>query len=544
MTLAPPTNIDHLAVSPMLAATYTSDQAHSPAVVTTAQAARAGVRATAITPQRATTLPCPIVEPLTFAKVPVFVPSAPSSVAPCSSMLVSTDSEAFSDSNDHHSVLSRSPSLLTSLIQSQSRRSMSGSVSAGPSTCASPSALSPQATGNGSQYNSFSRASGISHSRPILRRASSGASGAEDSHRPSNASSKAHALALEAVLESVRERERDSSPARASVSRRRSCLKFAVTCPQKKPAADTTLSSVASSRRTPPKFASPRIASPVPDVATPEFDSESDDAGYQEDSEDGFEDSEEDDDDEDDDDECLTLAAQSRRAWCPMWSPFADAQPPAPILTTTPKRRQVSLVATHVQHDASTTDDNADVIEVVPINPARKIRIRIRDDEREVKSCTRHCSPPPAKILAGSCRPAPPAARSPSAAELCRRRSGADCTPRERREHSPSPLRKQGWRSDDSVLLALRGAPGAGATRRTRSPAPTRFVETSHLPSESDESRPALSRKPSEVALRRRSSAPVKIEQVHALATVTSTQCPVNGLKSVLRAASRAAAVA
>jgi hypothetical protein len=293
-------------------------------------------------------------------------------------------------------------------------------------------------------------------------------------------------------------------------------------------------------------------------VKTPGWCSdESSDAGYREDSEDGFTSDEGD----------LSLAAS------PRWRPYLAARwTLAPILSTPRRRAALPDVAV-------TTDDGE------PAIPRSRVRVRIRDEnDKYTRKPTRHLSPPPAELLRDRSRSRtdrrpPAAARSPSAAELCRRRSGVA-------RSSPSPSeatpRLRGWKSDDgrallgartSEVLALGRAlcaspePEAAAAVEVEveadadSTAPSvKFVnherELRALREARDKDRRAARRRASVAPptsgpalpfrLARRGSAPAapaaapaaaRIDEVHVLTSAGAGACPRRGLKHVLRAA-------
>lgn len=376
-----------------------------------------------VAPRRSATMPVPDVEPLTFAKVPITRPSA-------STLLnMSTDTEVTSDCGEG---LSRSPSLLTSLIQSSRIVSASSSVANSP--------------------NSSSHFCSLPHAKPILRRASSGhasalTSGDEQSDVDRKVQPRAKpslAIALGQRLEPLAERQGSPEPAR------RTRLKFAVT-----PRPLQLASACSSQRASPEPSFSDEDEYDDEDLATPGFYSDSDN-GYQEDSEDGF---------TDDDEPFLPPAHWGQRR--PSWTPYRA--PSAPILQTA--------------------------------KPESRGRIRIDDDRSAIK-CSRHRSPPPeARVRVRDA--APPAARSPSAYELCRRRGSTGQRPF-LGYSGPRPEKPQsrGWRSDDA-------RPQNQCQR--------------------------LTHKTSAKELSRRDSAPARVDQVHA-AGRTECQHPKGGLRKVLTA--------
>lgn len=395
-------------------------------------------------PYRRATAPSTSPEPLTFTKV---------AISPPPSAVHSTDSEAgfcFSDVPGAGSELSRSPSLLTSLIRCQaSRRSTSGTNT--------PPATTP---GVSPQASPLPKLDSLPRTRPILRRSSTGA--VSNDERPERPDLR---LAF-GNLESVRE---TPSP----LQRKRSCLKFAVT-PRPLPPATSTASSRRSSR-TSPLMEALSLEEDDEEVATPW---DSDDAGYQEDSEDGFS-------SDDDEDGMLSSHRWQHKSW-KSWTP--TAVPPPPILAP----RGSSVFAPE-----STTDD-ADAP-----GPAPR-RIRIRADDEDGK-CSRHRSPPPASHVP-TADPAPPAARSPSAYGLCRRRSGVT--------EAPTPNR--GWRSDDATCRL-------GRLGRKTSLGPCVKFDAN-----------LEARKSQALSLARRESAPACVDEVHVLARQSQERCSVRGLRRVL----------
>ncbi|RSH86383.1 uncharacterized protein EHS24_004633 [Apiotrichum porosum] len=513
MALSPLTfGAEAVSVSPI--STYMShDSPRSPYSPPVAVAARQ--------PRRAQTLP---LEPLTFTKVAVS--PAPSVGIPSRSGSTSgvTDSEGglLSDERDVYSPvspLSRSPSLLTSLIQAQGRLTKSKTHS--PCTTTPPARPMPCS----SQFASLPRPP---RAQPILRRCST--SGAERLSGLSGASGPSGD-------EGVKHTETVTSLASVSIRHRRSCLKFAVTprplqlaagssqqqqqqqlstatacrphlsvaTPQTPGAGPSTrprINRVPSYRRSPPPAQSTGTSYDEEtyavaeeeegdeevdeEVTTPGFGSDADSAGYEEDSEDGFT--------SDDEDTVLSLAGRwhHRPAFAPS---FAT---PTPILA--PAARRAALP----DCPATTTDDGA-AIEI-----RRPPRIRIAAAGQEKYACPRHRSPPPTSVLeAHGPRPAPPAARSPSAAELCRRRTGIARPP------PPPSFRPgtvcRGWKSDDGRGHHRNAAPVAKP--------PPRGLRFQH----------------------RRDSAPAApaVDEVHVLAAAVRAAChrdPRGGLKRVLRA--------
>ncbi|BEJ15268.1 hypothetical protein CspHIS471_0410350 [Cutaneotrichosporon sp. HIS471] len=373
-------------------------------------------------------------EPLCFDKVPLS-PLSPT----YRSASMSTDCEStFSDSAD----LSRSPSLLTSLIQTQTRRSAR-------TTPATTPGVSPTATPAPLPLTS----------RPILRRCSSGAFS-------------------DAVIEESNQ----------GLPRRRSCLKFAVT-PRPLQLSNRSSVSAASSRRASgasSRLTSPRCATPAldeddeeDDLATTAFDT--DDAGYQEDSEDGFT--------SDEDGPPLVPLAQ----WPATWTKQGVTPAPAPILWTAARR------AADV---AEPSTDDCD--EVVPRRS--RVRVRYEDPKDSIRRgrCSTHRSPPPDSHVpeVEAEVSAPPAAHSPSAADLCRRRTGVTAA--------------RGWRSDDCARRAPRGV--TFIPNRKTSQASVQFT---------------VNQRTCSVVVRRDSAPAAGVEEVHVLADPSATPCPLAKLRAL-----------
>ncbi|WVQ83699.1 hypothetical protein IAT38_005843 [Cryptococcus sp. DSM 104549] len=125
---------------------------------------------------------------------------------------------------------------------------------------------------------------------------------------------------------------------------------------------------------------------------------------------------------------------------------------PSSAAAATPKRRTRTIAYEDEDEDnaypypPSTTDDGA----ARPFPPTRKnSSIHILADKPSNPRCTRHRSPPPpirTKNL--TLVEAPPAARSPSAAELCRRRGSASASATVGMGRTA-----RGWKSDDPSLF-------------------------------------------------------------------------------------------
>jgi hypothetical protein len=151
----------------------------------------------------------------------------------------------------------------------------------------------------------------------------------------------------------------------------------------------------------------------------PEYDdSESDDEGYVEDEEEGF---------SSDGEPLHTYLSSNKTSWAHRSvseNPYANR----PIAS--PRRGRSAELSFQLS-----TDDADAVPPPTPMHPRRGRKISIAVSKVLGKDrCSRHLSPPPPELgVDTSFEPAPPAARSPSAAELCRRR--AKC-----------------WKSDDAPL--------------------------------------------------------------------------------------------
>lgn len=396
---------------------------------------------------------------LTFAKVAITTaPSAPSSVFAGTS----TDSEAQSTNEGYcsptHPRLPRSPSLLSSMFASQPGSGMSSAaVSRNGSTSGTCSAnlatpLSPLSPVSSNPHTlpshiALACASTAQDCKPILRRhdpapcASTSTSASEDngaSRGYRSASTNGLGLALSGT-ESV-----------AVAQEKRCALKFAV-----KPCFpegsfnrsaragcyDSIRSGAGPSRRQ-----RSRSPDPIPEweeVCTPGLES-SDDEGYEEDEEGGF---------TSDEDELGALAAQAgtrqRFAWTSSARhAYLPGRAASAIGLATPRRR--TAVETYC-----TTDDNAP-------EPMRGREISIA--AKSTDKCSRHLSPPP---RSPSPEYAPPAARSPSARDLCMRRARVMS---ERAEDSCLSEAK-GWKSDGAFFGSAYGHASV-ARSQTAPPAP------------------------------------------------------------------------
>jgi len=433
------------------------------------------------------------------------------------------------------------------LIQHQSRIASSSARS----SVASP--ISPLNLDNSTgSFGAFLPGATRGTARPILRRESTTAS-SDCADEPAE--------------------QQHTDDARPTIRHRRSCLKFAVTPrplqlqPTQSRGGPTSprllFDSPATSRRSSKQSEPDELKEEDEEddnqdaedddelqVTTPGFGSdfgESDsDAGYREDSEDGFTSDEEDN---------MSLGESSRR-WRPHLARWTA--PPPPILSTSRRRVQMAECP-------STTDDG---------EPGRaRTRIRIHDDEERhyARKPTRHRSPPPQiRSAMENARPArPPAARSPSAAEFCRRRTGVARSPCPTSMFRRPPPVTRGWKSDDGSsrrddqavdatvkridTLQLGLGPRPVVTTETIPAGGSHCVKFQHHERELQElregreSRERKYRKgsprrstsagapPRPFRLARRDSAPTMIDEVHVLTSATASACPRRGLKSVLR---------
>ena len=211
---------------------------------------------------------------------------------------------------------------------------------------------------------------------------------------------------------------------------------------------------------------------------SPLFEEESDDdEGYQEDSEGGFT----------SDEECVGTFTDLPRIWVPS-ARWKAAQ-------STPRRRGESRSESFT--NTCTSDDGS----VVYRPRGRKIMIATNKPDR----CSRHVSPPPSRAASPARQSAcPPAARSPSAIGLCRRRETAEAADLV----DKTPL--AGWRSDVPVSRG-RGSlcPPAGILRKGTAPVPgvrRTYTQTSaSTPCSTTNSRPC---EKESLQLKRRVSAP------------------------------------
>ena len=179
--------------------------------------------------------------------------------------------------------------------------------------------------------------------------------------------------------------------------------------------------------------------------------------------------------------------------------------------TSTPRRRTHDIKEIHLNHlehlSTSPSDYEETTNNVELVNQARKISIMTT---KCAERCSRHRSPPPTHRSLSTAPTCPPAARSPSAAELCRRRESTLPV--------PSPTQpSRGWRSDDAGLFPPPSsmAVDLAASRKASLPspsAPTRSIL--RRPSTANEQPPSSTslRSPIPRQLQRRRSAPANAQ--------------------------------
>ncbi|KAK8853467.1 hypothetical protein IAR55_004174 [Kwoniella newhampshirensis] len=452
-------------------------------------------------------------ETLSFAKVPVGVPP----LTTATSTTVSTDSEAGCISSSDWAVDhgprsgAQSPSLITCLFQSQSQPSRSRQTS---SNCSS--ATSPNPT--------LSTPTCKTVSKPILRRGTTASTSASEDCRE-QVFSAGFGLGISKASDLVPStriggdgRPIDSS-SNGPIKKRPSVLTFAVNpclpSPRAGPSSrsrsrSTSVSPMSSYRRSsgrssPPPLRMPTwgathteegeevededeeefVESPLP---IPGHESDSDE-GYHEDEEDGYTSEEEMADAVD-----TTFTPGVNLKHRPSWTSKTWDISAFPNVPPAPQRRSRTVDAYPTSTDDyeqlyATGPGNGDGNASIAPGPypyrGRKTSISIVAAAKPSSSrCTRHRSPPPPIRL--SVERAPPAARSPSAAELCRRRGSlADSTPDVCNGGQGSRYRQQGkgWKSDDSAFFhSFASASAFGPGRRPSAPA---CDTTFHLPSAS-----------------------------------------------------------
>ncbi|WWD19896.1 hypothetical protein CI109_104365 [Kwoniella shandongensis] len=427
-------------------------------------------------------------ETLSFAKIPV---------RPTPSTTVSTDSEAGCISSDWGAGCdqprsgAQSPSLISTLFQSQSQPARSRQTSSNCSGTTSPNPTIATPTCK-------------NVSKPILRRDTAASTSASEDCRE-------HVFGLgiskaSDMLPASSSRNGVTAASTGLIKKRPSVLTFAVnpclpsprTAPSSRPRSrSTSVSPMSSYRRSSGRASPPPLRMPtwgathaeegceeVEDEEDDEDDAEDDvddreefvdsplpipghesdsDDGYREDEEDGFT-SEEDIDGVVDTTFPSAAASLKHR---PSWASTAWATQAVNALT--PRRRTHTIDAYTTSTDDYEQPYNAAAVagpstsSAVSTSRGRKTSICITAAAKPSSSrCTRHRSPPPPVRL--SVEPAPPAARSPSAAELCRRRGSlADNV-------ESVTFSRQGWKSDDSAFFHSFVASGSGTNRRPSAP--------------------------------------------------------------------------
>ncbi|KAL7424515.1 hypothetical protein Q5752_000199 [Cryptotrichosporon argae] len=474
-------------------------------------------------------LPLPALKPepvpLTFSKVPV-----PRSAT-------STDSDALSDG-----YLSRSPSLLTSLL-----RGSSTSSSAAPHTA--PSAVGSILRRPSGASDDWRAASGASQGAPATLGLGLGLVTVPEQDRAGSSVDKA---GISDALVATSNAEAGPSCSRL-LGRRKSCLTFAVT-----PATRSSPSPSSRVAHAAPPSPVPRL----PSVDEPDMDDD-DDEGYEEDSEDGL--SSAPDDDADDDRAVVDPGALYRPSFAqPTWAPGSFAPP---ILRVPRRRGTAPAGPADLSLSSTETDEPAHAPHAPHVR--RCIRIRIRDGSRSADRCSRHRSPPPSASRALSPDPAPPAARSPSAAELCRRRQGCPALSRDAAAASTStaalPMSRRRATASDigqrpyalcvavrpilraadsdthaaSMRRQLTGLPGGAACGAEDYDArPVRAPATAPASPRATASRPWRTRAASVAEYRRRGSAPACVE-VDAVSVPGQTQRGGGDAREALRRGSR-----
>ncbi|WVW86437.1 hypothetical protein I302_108485 [Kwoniella bestiolae CBS 10118] len=394
----------------------------------------------------------PVFETLSFEKIKI-----PSSTT------VSTDSEAFSSDYASHSNLEsrvQSPSLISCLFQSTSIVAGNGSRKLiGPT-----SPHSRSSSRNGSNSNVVIG----NGSKPILRRDTMSTSASED-----NAG---FGLGINRFPSTSTQNQETivSGPCTVApaLKKKPSCLTFAVSSPTPRSqsnakagpsrSSSTSVSPTSSYAgklsRSPgmrPNWSKIRgqvereiqedddedenneeecmVDSPLPIPGHGESDEE--DQGYVEDEEDGFT--------TDEDEEVDPRTDQLFGNW-----DGRKVEWNREYQLTTPKRRNTEILPGPTNYMTSTDDNDISINPQNLISPrGRKTSICINTNTKPSSNrCTRHRSPPP-PIRSTSLVSAPPAARSPSAADLCRRRGSV--------EQGLISTRK-GWKSDDSAFFPTR----------------------------------------------------------------------------------------
>ncbi|KAK6909191.1 hypothetical protein I203_103208 [Kwoniella mangroviensis CBS 8507] len=411
----------------------------------------------------------PVFETLSFEKIKI-----PSSTT------ASTDSEAFSSDYASNSNI-QSPSLISCLFQSTSI--VAGNTNNHSRKYSNSTTTSPYPSRPPSRNGSLTKGTG---SKPILRRDTM------MSHSTS-ASEDGFGLGIRQLpLDRSRPATIDGQAPTATAApapalrKRPSCLTFAVSSPTPRssgnakagPSRSTSASPTSSytngkMARSPcikPNWSKVRgqvereiqedeeeededeedddgddvmVDSPLPIPGHGESDEE--DQGYVEDEEDGFTTDEDQDDDE-------VNGGRDR-----LFGNWNTVEWNEEYLITTPKRRNTDFANMVPAHPMTSTDDNdiRDPSHENIVSPrGRKTSICINTNTKPSSNrCTRHRSPPPpTRSSSTSYISAPPAARSPSAAGLCRRRgSGSVEHPHQSQIFTSS---KKGWKSDDSAFFS------------------------------------------------------------------------------------------
>lgn len=366
------------------------------------------------------------IEALTFDKQPVSKSRNPSVVNSTDSELLSDlPSDCFTSAN-----LSRSPSLLTSLFITQSRSQASRQTSSATSS-ELPTPVTPD------EYLSATGSVVAGGCKPILRRctASASTSASED-------------CGLGPVFRLTSTVGGNAIAPERHLQRKKSCIQFAMAKPTMSGCPRPLSRSPSCSRSGDRIMRSPSPISIWDNIPTPlpvDIEEEdSDDGGYVEDEEGGF---------TSDEDELGTFAGPSTYAWRRSAPRRGASEDPVASASHIPRgSRSRSL-------DDETTDDNMSPHPPLRVfSRGRKVSIAANCAER----CSRHISPPPPEFGVDVLDDAPPAARSPSAAELCRRRaSGATRRPLP----DAAAHRLRGWRSDDPARAADAGRPAQATTK-------------------------------------------------------------------------------
>ncbi|WWC91968.1 uncharacterized protein L201_006921 [Kwoniella dendrophila CBS 6074] len=454
--------------------------------------------------------PSPVFEALSFAKIPL--PSS-ATVSTDSEAFSSDCAAGLSRSNSQQQIGNyngngieskrssiQSPSLISCLFQSTSIVNSSNNINR-KSSC-------PPSTATNNHRSGSINAVG-SGSRPILRRDTISTSASEDNK--DHFSSIGFGLGINKLpLEIDTNVSRGVPP---PLKKKPSVLKFAVTSPRnnapsqsRSRSTSTSISPTSSYANVSNKFAkSPCIKPDWSKVRgqvereTRQIEEENDDEDgnddfteEDDDDEEGYmvesplpipghddedlgyvEDDEEDDDDEDEDDDINHGADRlfgntniNHTASGSNWrNNELHWNRDFPVVTT-PKRRSTTIIPSTSTNYMTSTDDNSVFPNILqrhvssPNMPGsgrgRKTSICINENTKPSSSrCTRHRSPPP-PIRSQSNIFVPPAARSPSAAELCKRRGSASNSAEGLFTNTLLGNSKKGWKSDDSAFFTNR----------------------------------------------------------------------------------------